>query len=305
MKKIVVCFLVLIFVCSFVACSQQPSSGNAEQLATEVSGENADTSEPQLPTTVVYKVEAMQNINYCTYYTKGQTPPSFSGDPTRFWEKIYIATQCGNCGKQNISTRLIDPSELDFSNGDTIIYSDSDQCYDCYWDKDIQQFMWSIRVSRTTARVCTQCEQIEPSVNFSSNTPTCDECNNNSITKPKNDLPITVAFADESLLNSGNYHHCCVDTSEYMVQIAFQANEILRDVSFTYLDVSGDSFRVIEEFYSVAEMNPDKPLVADVSFPGIASVYGISFTTSDGTVYTYAVSTSGKDGSLVFSEYIP
>lgn len=177
MKKIGIFFVIIIFVCCvFVACAQVLDGEQGGQTGNE----DANMSEIELPTIVVYGVEPMQNVNYCRYYRQGQTPLTFSGDPSRFYEKIHIATQCGNCGKKDISTKLIDPNELDFSNNDTVTYSDSDQCYDCYWDKDIQQFMWSVRIIQKTVRVCTQCKETEPDVTFSSDTPTCDGCNYNS-----------------------------------------------------------------------------------------------------------------------------
>ena len=176
MRKISIFLVMVIICCVLGACTQASDTALGEQT----SNGDANISEIELQTVTVYKVEPMQNVNYCTYYRQGQTPPVFNGDASRFYEKIYVATQCGICGEKNISTTLIDPNELDFSNSDTVIYSDSDQCYDCYWDKNIQQFMWSIRVSKTKVRVCTQCEKTEPTVTFSSNSPTCDGCNYNS-----------------------------------------------------------------------------------------------------------------------------
>lgn len=133
-----------------------------------------------MPTAVIYKVEPMQNVNYCTYFEDGETPLVFSGEASRFFGKIYVTTQCGNCGTKDISSHLLDPNELDFSDGNTAVYSNSEQCSSCYWDKDIQQFMWTVRVTRLTVRVCAQCGEMEPAVTFSSETAICDGCNYNS-----------------------------------------------------------------------------------------------------------------------------
>ena len=57
-------------------------------------------------------------------------------------------TQCPNCGTENIGSYAIDPAELDFSSSNTILHSDTDSCWDCSWDKDIDQFMWTIRITR-------------------------------------------------------------------------------------------------------------------------------------------------------------
>lgn len=117
--------------------------------------------------------------------------------------------------------------------------------------------------------------------------------------------PVSANYADDRLLDSGNYHHCIADTSEYMVQIAFRTNEILTDFTLHSIQFNGDGFAAEEVLFSLEELNPNKPLVADVAFPGDMSMYGIRFVDSDGTIYNYAVSISGRNGSVVLSEYTP
>lgn len=113
--------------------------------------------------------------------------------------------------------------------------------------------------------------------------------------------PITAKFADSNL--RGDYHKVVVDDSEYMVKVVFSANEKLSNVQFTSLTFADDGYAVSEVYQTLPELTPGKPLVACVSFPGIMSVYGISFTDSSGNYRSFAVSTSGRDGSLVFEEY--
>lgn len=113
--------------------------------------------------------------------------------------------------------------------------------------------------------------------------------------------PITAKFADSNL--RGDYHKVVVDDSEYMVKVVFSANEKLSNVQFTSLTFADDGYAVSEVYQTLPELTPGKPLVACVSFPGIMSVYGISFTDSSGNHRSFAVSTSGRDGSLVFEEY--
>lgn len=117
--------------------------------------------------------------------------------------------------------------------------------------------------------------------------------------------PISANYADKALLDSGNYHHCIADTSEYMVQIAFRTNEILTDFTLHSMQFNGDDFVAEEVLFSLEELNPDKPLIADVAFPGDMSMYGISFTDSNGTIHNYAVSISGRNGSLILAEFTP
>lgn len=120
-----------------------------------------------------------------------------------------------------------------------------------------------------------------------------------------NQPPISVNYADRTLLASGNYHYCKADDSEYAVSIAFRAQKSLWDVAFTSLDYTEEGFQVRDLLYQVAQLDPNKPLVADVSFPGDLTTYGIRFTDPEGIVRQYTVSVSGRNGSLVLEEYHP
>ena len=120
-----------------------------------------------------------------------------------------------------------------------------------------------------------------------------------------NQAPISANYADRTLLGSGNYHHCKADSSEYAVSIAFRAQEPLRDIAFTALDYTEAGFQVRELLYQTDRLDPEKPLVAEVSFPGDLTTYGIQFTDSEGIVHRYTVTVSGRNGSLVLTEYLP
>lgn len=120
-----------------------------------------------------------------------------------------------------------------------------------------------------------------------------------------NQTPISANYADRTLLDSGNYHHCKGDSSQYAVSIAFRAQEPLRDVAFTALDYTEAGFQVRELLYQTDRLDPEKPLVAEVSFPGDLTTYGIQFTDSEGIVHRYTVTVSGRNGSLVLTEYLP
>ena len=79
--------------------------------------------------------------------------------------------------------------------------------------------------------------------------------------------------------------------------------EQLTNISFTRLDYAGAYYVVSEVLGTLPEMTADMPLVTWVSFPGTMTTYGISFTDSYGDYRTFAILTSGKDGSLIFEEY--
>ena len=153
MKKLLTIMLELVLCIEITACAEQtpqenivPSSSIPSAETTVPMGQDYTTEEP---VTYTYKVEAMQNVE-CRYYAPDAYVPT-SPDPSRVQGKIVVWTQCPNCGEENIGSYILDPATLDFSSGNTILHSDTDSCYDCYWDKDIDQFMWTIRVTRTPA----------------------------------------------------------------------------------------------------------------------------------------------------------
>ncbi len=140
------------------------------------------------------------------------------------------------------------------------------------------------------------------------------DSNNSSITDDSstptitdNDIyPLQGGFADEGMLNSGDYHEFTADSSEYTVKLVFKANEVLTDVHFYSLEYGDNgALAVSEELYTLSELTPDKPLVTGVVFYGSMTTYGISFTDSDGQTHHCAVSLSGEDGSLLMNEYTP
>ena len=153
MKKLFAIMLVLALCFGITACAEQTPQ---EEIAPTSSITSAETTVPmeqdyakEEPVTYTYKAEAMQNVE-CRYYAPDSYVPN-SPDPSRAQGKIVVWTQCPSCGEENIGSYIIDPATLDFSSGSMILHSDTDSCYDCYWDKDIDQFMWTIRITRTPA----------------------------------------------------------------------------------------------------------------------------------------------------------
>jgi len=116
--------------------------------------------------------------------------------------------------------------------------------------------------------------------------------------------PITVEFAPEHFLHTGNYHEFIADDSEYMTRLVFHPGEVLRNISFHSLQYELGTYVVSEELYALPALSPDKPLVTGVVFYGSMTTYGISFTDADGYARHFAVYTSGMDGSLILQEYL-
>ena len=115
--------------------------------------------------------------------------------------------------------------------------------------------------------------------------------------------PIYADYADESF---NAFHAYWSDESDYITSIGFTPAEKLTDVKFGLLDwFETESWQMSEVLYTMDELDPDRAFLAQVVFWGDMTTYGISFTDADGNARHYAVSISGRDGSLVCTEYLP
>lgn len=116
---------------------------------------------------------------------------------------------------------------------------------------------------------------------------------------------ISANYADENMLLHGAYHYCPGDALEYRIPIAFRAYGTLRDVALFGFNLSDEGYAMGEDFFTLAELNEEMPLVAELAFPGDMSMYGIRFADETGTTHIYSIYISGRNGALVLSEYAP
>ncbi len=112
---------------------------------------------------------------------------------------------------------------------------------------------------------------------------------------------ITANYADQTLLDSGAYHHYVKDHSEYAVRVAFRVTETIKDISIYSVEYPEGAEQLVELYY-MPELSAEKPLVAELDFPGDMSSYTICFTDSRGTVRVYHIYISGRNGELVITE---
>lgn len=113
--------------------------------------------------------------------------------------------------------------------------------------------------------------------------------------------PIYADYAPESF---NAFHAYWSDETDYITSIGFTPGERLTDVKFGLLDwFNAEEFPGFEVLHTIDEMDPDHPFLAQVVFWGDMTTYGISFTDESGNVRHFAVSISGKDGSLICQEY--
>ena len=119
---------------------------------------------------------------------------------------------------------------------------------------------------------------------------------------PKPDDPkLSADFASSELMkNKGSYDH--FSEADASVDIAFTANynaKNFRFIAVAYTEVNG-KFVLKEEkvLYSYGTLSPKKPLVISTTFYGVIPNRGIAFVDINNVERYYALSLSGKDGSV-------
>ena len=118
--------------------------------------------------------------------------------------------------------------------------------------------------------------------------------------------PLAPIYADYAPEDFNAYHAYWSEETDYITAIGFTPAEALTDVKFGLLDwFETESWQMAEVLHTMDELDPDHAFLAQVVFWGDMTTYGISFTDANGQPRHYAVSISGKDGSLVCTEYLP
>lgn len=115
--------------------------------------------------------------------------------------------------------------------------------------------------------------------------------------------PLSANFADDKLLKSGQFHAFQMDSDQSVIRVAFRATRKLADFSIHSVEFGDDGYQPDAVLYSLAQLDREKPLVADLTFPGDLSAYAISFTDESGTQYRYLLSVSGRNGTLVLHPF--
>jgi len=110
--------------------------------------------------------------------------------------------------------------------------------------------------------------------------------------------PISMNFADNTLLRSENYHLFEAVEPDDATTVAFRAYERLTNVALHTMDYDyeTDTFAPVM-ICELPELTPEKPLVAQLFF-GDVTEYIITFEDSHGNYYVYAIYISGRNGTL-------
>lgn len=98
------------------------------------------------------------------------------------------------------------------------------------------------------------------------------------------------------------------NTSEYQVGIVYFVNAPIRNFKVLALELkemspAGKPIFNIKELYTKDVLRPERPLLVKTALFGSIPNNGFSYTDGYGKTRYYAVSESGMDGSVVFSEF--
>ena len=112
---------------------------------------------------------------------------------------------------------------------------------------------------------------------------------------------IGVNYAEERVLREVSCHHYSTNR-EYAVPVIVYAYGTLRDVTIFDMEFLGDGFVPRNDLYILSEMTREKPLVAELDFPGDFSTFGIRFVDETGTAHTYYIYMSGRNGDILLTQ---
>ena len=113
--------------------------------------------------------------------------------------------------------------------------------------------------------------------------------------------PVSANYADDLLLESNQYLFFSDTETEYSFLIAIRAYETLSDVRLCNANLFGENG--LTELYTAEEISPEMPLVANIYLPGDMSAYMLIFKDSEGTEHSYIITSSGRNNTLVFTQY--
>lgn len=119
---------------------------------------------------------------------------------------------------------------------------------------------------------------------------------------------VDAKWAEDEIENYNEYDEFTADTYEYQSKVLFTADRSVKNfnvLALTMEDVDDDGNVTFSEksIHTLATLKPERPLMVRMTFEGTIPNYGISYTDTDGSTKRFAVQISGKDGSIILSEF--
>lgn len=100
---------------------------------------------------------------------------------------------------------------------------------------------------------------------------------------------------------------CGITLSEMQTGVVFKTDHTIRDfkvLALTFVDiVDGKAKFDVKELHTFSRLTPEQPLLLTTTFYGDIPNNGISYVDHTGKTRQFSVSESGKDGSVVLTEF--
>ena len=114
-------------------------------------------------------------------------------------------------------------------------------------------------------------------------------------------------WAENVLAGLSDYHEVSVSTAEPLARVLLSCEYAVRDFKVLGIEASMSSSLSFftEELYALDELSPDRPLLLNMTFYGLLPYYGVSYVNGSGETISYSINMSGKDGSVILTEFLP
>jgi hypothetical protein len=118
---------------------------------------------------------------------------------------------------------------------------------------------------------------------------------------------VRILWLEEMPAGFTAYNEFVADMTEHQTSLVFTTDGRAEDFTVLALTLedpgeSGEIVFATQDLYSLGALTPEHPLVLGMTFYGSIPSYGISYVDESGATRSYAISTSGKDGSLMLVE---
>ena len=118
---------------------------------------------------------------------------------------------------------------------------------------------------------------------------------------------IQARWAEDVLAGLSDYHEVSVSTAEPLARVLLSCEYAVKDFKVLGIEASMSSSLSFstEELYALDELSPDRPLLLNMTFYGLLPYYGVSYVDDSGETISYSINMSGKDGSVILTEFLP
>lgn len=118
---------------------------------------------------------------------------------------------------------------------------------------------------------------------------------------------VQACWAEDVLDGISDYHEVSVSTAEPLARVLLSCEYAVKDFKVLGIEASMSSSLSFftEELYALDELSPDRPLLLNMTFYGLLPYYGVSYVDDSGETISYSINMSGKDGSVILTEFLP